>query len=469
MSLLPTIKLTNEYCKVLVDVERAGIAIDTEELERLYDEYTRRQSSLSLQINRLSERVWGSSTLNLNSPEHLSMLLYSRKINNKQDWKKVFNLGYEFRGATKKKKNVKIYSNTTFAKYVNLYTDIQYKENKKVAGFKITPTNRDVTTLGFKTDKDHLKKLAEKTTGDAKEFLEAVVEHNAITHYITNFIYGIRRNVGRDGILHSQFNQAVTTTGRLSSSRPNYQNQPRGGTFPIRRVVVSRWAGGKILKGDFSQLEFREAAELSQCAVAIKDIKDGLDVHTHTAKVLTDAGQRTNRQDAKPHTFKPLYGGTSGSNAERIYYKSFLDRYSRISKWHDDLLTEVLTRKTLVLPSGREYRFQGTRRLPSGYVTNSTQIKNYPVQGFATADIVPLAGIEVWNSLKGMKSRIILFVHDEIVIDCHPDEIKQCIIILNEGMASIPRLAKEWWNYELTVPLAHELSIGNNWLDMENV
>ena len=86
------------------------------------------------------------------------------------------------------------------------------------------------------------------------------------------------------------------------------QNMPRGGTFPVKKVFVSRWEGGYVMEADFAQLEFRVAAFLSQDTTAMKEIDTGFDVHSYTAKVISEAGQPTSRQDAKAHTFAPLSG-----------------------------------------------------------------------------------------------------------------------------------------------------------------
>ncbi len=106
--------------------------------------------------------------------------------------------------------------------------------------------------------------------------------------------------------------QAVTATGRLSSRDPNFQKQPRGGTFPIRKVIQSRFEGGQIIEVDFAQLEFRTAVFLAQDEQGMADIKNKIDVHKFTADVIG-----VSRQDAKAHTFKPLYGGTTGTDDEK--------------------------------------------------------------------------------------------------------------------------------------------------------
>jgi DNA polymerase-1 len=88
------------------------------------------------------------------------------------------------------------------------------------------------------------------------------------------------------------------------------QNMPRGGTFPVKKVFVSRFENGQILEADFAQLEFRVAAYLSQDKVAMEEVRTGFDVHSYTAKIISDAGQPTSRQVAKMHTFAPLYGAS---------------------------------------------------------------------------------------------------------------------------------------------------------------
>src|SRR5690606_1620221 len=198
---------------------------------------------------------------------------------------------------------------------------------------------------------------------------------NAVTFCISTFIGGIEKFISGDGLLRANFMQTITATGRLSSQRPNLYNQPRGSTFPVKRCFVSRWPEGLLLDVDFSTLEFCVAAELSNDPRAFQDIADKVDVHTRTADILTKAGQPTDRQGAKSHTFKPLYGGLSGTESERTYYKAFLeDYYPQIGSWHRELCDTAHTRGRIRLPSGREYDFSHIVRYNSGHVSHSTQI-----------------------------------------------------------------------------------------------
>jgi len=249
------------------------------------------------------------------------------------------------------------------------------------------------------------------------------------------------------------------------------QNMPRGGTFPVKKVFVSRFTGGKILEADMAQLEFRAAAFLSQDGVAIEEVSTGFDVHSYTAKVITDAGQPTNRQDAKAHTFAPLYGATGYGRtpAEAAYYEHFTKKYQGVADWHTRLATEAVKTQKITIPSGREYAFPDVVRKSSGRVSHFTQIKNYPVQGFATADIVPIALLHIEKLLDTMQSCIVNTVHDSIVIDVHPEEIQQVIDIINQTNDELNSLIVLRWGVQFNVPLLLESKIGDNWLDTKDV
>ena len=278
--------------------------------------------------------------------------------------------------------------------------------------------------------------------------------------------------------------QAVTKTGRLSSRNPNFHNQPRGsgcdycergcrycfGTgykFPIRSVVVSRWGKGSITKADYSQLEFKIAIELSRCPVGLKDLATpGFDAHSNTAKVI-----EVSRQDAKPDTFKPLYGGVTGTEKQRAYYKWFRERYVGHTRWCKELINETLSTKKIRLPSGREYSFPTVRRLKGGRVTHQTNIVNYPVQGFATADIVPAAYVDTFNIFNqlGLKSLLINEVHDEIDVDTYPGEEHIVAYTLHKCMVGVVETIKLRYGYDIKVPIEVDVSNGPNWMDCKEV
>ena len=298
--------------------------------------------------------------------------------------------------------------------------------------------------------------LRVKGMTDAIDFLSKVRRLSAVETYLSSFVDGIRMYTKQDGKLHVRLLQHRTATGRFSGADPNMQNMPRGGTFPVKKVFVSRFAGGKILEADFAQLEFRAAAYLSQDGVAIEEVSTGFDVHSYTAKVITDAGQPTDRQTAKAHTFAPLYGATGFGRtpAEAEYYTHFTEKYKGIGVWHSRLAKEAVNTRKITTPSGREFAFPDVVRKASGRVSHFTQIKNYPVQSFATADIVPLALLHIDKLLDNMQSCVVNTVHDSIVIDVHPDEERSVIEVINKTNNELPNLITIRWGLVFNVPLA---------------
>jgi len=505
--LITTAKMMGQFLIVLSDMERNGIYIDLAVLDKVDAEYRAEKAYLEQKINKIVYNKMGDTEINLSSPEQLSWLIYSKKPIDKNQWSKIFNIGVD--KATGKSKRRPYMSRLQFRKLVQSNTEPVYKTTAskcipcggngsikrikkdgseykkytkcsdcggagfiyskmaKLAGFNQIPNSvYDVSEAGFKSDKITLNKLASEAEGELRDFLDSIVRYNAVDTYISTFIDGMKEHTDENGMLHPKFMQAVTATGRLSSRDPNFQNQPRGQTFPIRQVVKSRFDNGKILEIDFAQLEFRTAVFMSQDPQGIEDIKNNIDVHKYTADIIG-----VSRQDAKAHTFKPLYGGMSGTENEKKYYSKFLEKYKGIKAWHEELQNEAIRFKRIKIPTGREYAFPYAERMPWGGSSYGTQIKNYPVQGFATADIVPLACINIYNLMKEnkVKSLLVNTVHDSIVADVYPGEENIMCKIFKQGTSGVIQSLKEYYNIEFNIPLDTELKIGYNWLDMKEV
>jgi DNA polymerase I-like protein with 3'-5' exonuclease and polymerase domains len=265
--------------------------------------------------------------------------------------------------------------------------------------------------------------------------------------------------------------QHVTATGRFSGRNPNMQNMPRGGTFPVKRVFISRWEGGYICEADFAQLEFRAAAFLAQDEIAMEEIRTGFDVHNYTAKVISDAGQPTTRQGAKEHTFAPLFGATGygRSKAEEAYYIHFTEKYKGVAAWHKSLANEAIRFNKITNVSGRQYAFPDVKRNARGGVSHFTMIKNYPVQGFATGDVVPVVLIEMERRMEHLQSCLVNTVHDSTVIDIHPEEKEKVLQIIEDMNGGLTDLIEKAYNVKMNVPLLLESKIGPNWLDVKDV
>lgn len=227
------------------------------------------------------------------------------------------------------------------------------------------------------------------------------------------------------------------------------------------------------MEADFAQLEFRVAAFLSQDMTAIDEVTTGFDVHSYTAQVISDAGQPMSRQEAKAHTFAPLYGasGFGRSKAEAAYYQQFTTKYSGIAKWHESLAKEALNTGKITTPSGREFAFPDVTRRRYGGVTYFTQIKNYPVQSFATADIVPISLIYIDKLLTANKLRscVVNTVHDSIVLDVHPQEKETVLKVIRTANDRLIDIVNRKWDIDFNIPLLLEAKIGPNWLDTKDV
>jgi len=140
-----------------------------------------------------------------------------------------------------------------------------------------------------------------------------------------------------------------------------------------------------------------------------------------------------------------------------------------LSKWHRKLMDGVLEHGIVRIPSGREFAFPNAQRLRSGRITNATNVVNYPVQSFATADIVPLACIRALRRWGDLRSRLILTVHDSIVVDVHPDELDQVKNVLKDAMLGVKDDLIKRFNYEPVLPFDIEIEAGTNWMTMADV
>jgi len=517
ISLRKTRNMMNEMLEVLLEMETNGIYIDLAELETVEKEYTEEKNRLEIRMYEICRTVMGDVPVNLNSPAQLSEVIYSRRVLDKNEWKETFNIGLnkqgkplirprltdkEFAGEVKRQTEI-LYrktgqtcrdcegqgtffktkkDGTSFKKPTRCSTcggsGIDFKDTDQVAGLKLIPKGvKDVSANGFVTSKNAVGILlaqAHRRNNDlAVEFLESMKRLNAVSTYLNSFCGGIRRNTRPDALLHTTFNQCVTATGRLSSSDPNFQNQPRGGTFPVRKCVLSRFDNGKIIEADFSGLEFRVAGELSQDPQIIADILEGKDVHKQTASIIQqksiDQISKDERQQAKAYTFAPLYGGRGAGEPQHVqnYFREYFNIYEGLAEWHETLRNGVLATTKVILPSGRELAWPDAQREANGWVTYGTQIVNYPVQSFATADIVPLACIRAYKMMKNrhIQSLCVLTVHDSIVVDTHPDEIDIVKDILVEAMEGVVDEIKKRYAYEMVLPLAIEIKAGDTWLN----
>ena len=501
--LMEPVVMSNRVAVSLARIYQRGFKIDQQALARVKEEFENEKEELEAAVDQQVTELMGDVPINLNSPEQLSWVIYSRKPKDKKVWADAFThdmVKADFNstvnrlstkmykahavqcsscyGAGKVRKTKK--DGSPFARPTKCSTcngvGYLFRPTAELAGLKFSaPNMKWVSAHGFSTSKSNLEMLEQIALGknmiEAAKFLRNVRRLSALDTYLSSFVDGIKSFTKGDGMLHVQLTQHMTSTGRFSGRNPNMQNMPRGGTFPIKRVFVSRFDGGRILEADFAQLEFRTAAFLSQDKIAMREVSEGFDVHSYTAKVISDAGLPTTRQEAKAHTFAPLYGATGYGRGESVaaYYRHFVSKYKGISEWHSRLASEALNTGVVRTPSHREFAFPDVSRRWNGDPTHFTQIKNYPVQSFATADIVPLALLYMEELLKGKQSCIVNTVHDSIVVDVHPQEEAYVVEVIENTNQSLHSLILQQWGVDFNVPLLLEAKIGNNWLDTKDL
>ena len=320
---------------------------------------------------------------------------------------------------------------------------------------------------GRLTDVATIQRLTAKTKAQA-EYQELMQKFSVLDAEMSKALSKFKECVENGDLLYAQFNQAVTATHRLSSSgtayKVQFQNLPRKfKPLFMARLREQGWVVGEI---DGAQLEFRVAGYLGQDMQAYTDILNGEDVHSFTSKVLTEAGQKTDRQGAKEHTFKPLYGGESGTKAEQAYYAAFKAKYQGVAKAQEQWKSEVLRTKQLRVASGLIFHWPDTRVTGTGYITNSTSICNYPVQSLATAEIIPIAVVYMWHTIKlqGLQSFMVNTIHDSVISEIHPDEVQQMKDIGEDCFTTkVYHYLEKVYGIRFNVPLGTGFKAGEHW------
>ena len=321
----------------------------------------------------------------------------------------------------------------------------------------------------YSTDEATLVAIA-----DRHPIVEEILEFRAVKKLLSTYIEPFPSYISPvDGRVHTTFNQALTATGRLSSSNPNLQNIPvrseRG--KEIRKAFVPGTPDGLIVSADYSQIELRIMAHLSCDAHLTQAFRDGVDVHAATAAKIfgipVEEVTRDQRGMAKTANFGIMYGISSFGLAQRLHLsrsaaKELIDGYfasfPAIRSFIDDSIAFARENGYVETLFGRR------RYLPDISARNATvralaerNAVNAPIQG-TSADIIKLAMIGVAARMKeaGLRSKMVLQIHDELLFDALPDEVPALQALVKDVMENVIRLS---------VPLTVECSAGINWLE----
>lgn len=334
---------------------------------------------------------------------------------------------------------------------------------------KLDPKAKKTARGSYTTDEATLTALSDKHP-IIEEILEFRAVKKLLSTYIEPFPMFVNKQTGR---VHTTFNQALTATGRLSSSNPNLQNIPirteRG--KEIRKAFVAGSADGIIVSADYSQIELRIMAHLSQDQHLIQAFRNGVDVHAATAEKIFGVPHEEvtadQRRVAKTANFGIMYGissfglsqrlGISRSEAKKLI-DDYFNAFPAIRSFIDDTIAAARENGYVETIFGRR------RYLPDINARNATvralaerNAVNAPIQGTA-ADIIKLAmiGVDRRMAEDGLRSKMVLQIHDELLFDTISSEREKLMSIVKEQMEHVT---------ELSVPLTVECNYGKNWLE----
>ena len=391
--------------EVLAAMEQNGIYINREELVKKGEELEARLQSLQQDIY-----VLAGTEFNINSPKQLGEVLFER--------------------------------------------------------LELPPVKK--TKTGYSTNAEVLESLRDK-----HPVVEQVLHYRTLSKLKSTYIDGLQELIGAEGRIYTSFNQTVTATGRLSSSDPNLQNIPvRTEEGKTIRALFEPGAGYDcLLSADYSQIELRILAHVSQDELFMDAFRQNQDIHARTASEVfgTPLEQVTGeqRRHAKAVNFGIVYGISDFGLAKDLHIarkdaKSYIDnyfaRYTGVKKFIDDTV-EGAHKDGFV-----KTIFNRRRDLPAINSRNFMQrslaermAMNTPIQG-AAADIIKLAMIAVYHKLQeaGVKSRVLVQVHDELVLEVVNSEREQVEAILKETMENVVKLS---------VPLLIDMHAGKNWAE----
>lgn len=396
--------------KVLAIMEINGVAIDKDYLAKLSTEIGHKLDKLTKEIYDLA-----GEEFNINSPKQLSRILF---------------------------------------------------EKLKLPVIKKTKT-------GISTNEEVLVKLAAE-----HKLPKMLLEYRELAKLKSTYVDSLPELINpKTGRVHTSFNQTVTATGRLSSSGPNLQNIPvkTDEGRKIRRAFIPASESSVLLSADYSQIELRILAHLSGDKQLAKAFKEGLDIHTFTASLVFGAKPEEvtsgMRAMAKTVNFGIVYGmspyGLSqslniGVDKAKEFIDAYFERYPDIKKYLEGLVEEA--RK-----NGFVSTILGRRRYIPEISNPDMRIRqfaertavNAPIQGSA-ADVIKVAMIAISEKLRGsgMKTKMTMQVHDELVFDVPRGELEKARKIVKDGMEDI---------IKLKVPVEAHIEVGKNWLDMEAV
>lgn len=394
---------------VLSDMEREGVKIDTGLLSEYSKELTSELAGIESNVRELA----GEPTLNISSPKQLGVVLYEK--------------------------------------------------------LRLVKNAKRTSKRNYSTDEETLSSIL-----DSHPIIPLILEYRNIKKLLSTYIDPLPYLISPvTGKIHTTYNQALTSTGRLSSVKPNLQNIPirteRG--REIRKAFIPSNPGGVIMSADYSQIELRLMAHMSQDPHFIEAFRAGKDIHAATASKIFGIPEeelsREQRNRAKVANFGIIYGISAFGLSQRLaiprgeskkLIEDYFANYPQVEEYMNQMISKAKEVGYVTTLYGRKrYLPDITSRNPVVRGLAERNAINAPIQGSA-ADIIKAAMINVAKRIQReeLKSRMILQVHDELVFDAYEEEVERLTLLVKQEMESV---------IELSVPLTVECNWGANWLE----
>ena len=330
--------------------------------------------------------------------------------------------------------------------------------------------------LSKKTRKTKVQSTDIEVLNELKGYpvVEKLIDYRTFKKLHSTYVQGLLENLDSQDRVHTQFNQTVTATGRLSSSNPNLQNIPVGeiAGLNLRRAFVAA-PGRRLLSADYSQIELRVMAHFSEDANLLRAFAEGADIHQRTADLVfgTDLFRQRSelRQRAKIINFSIIYGSGAYSLAKELgvsfaeasdFIARYFETYSGVKRFMEQIVAAAEKDPEVRTLAGRVRPIPEVQSSNRAVKENGKRMAvNTVIQGSA-ADIIKMAMIHIHDELRVMASRLVLQVHDELVFECPPAEEKRLAALVRDGMENAVKLK---------VPLTVSVKSGVNWADMSAV
>jgi len=411
-------------------------------------------------------------------------------INSPKQWSQSFFGGVK---KVKVKEEVGIYKNGNtkyklMDKSIKLPAFIKYVPDPEKVSAKTGQVSVDDAVLN-----DMLKHTID---AGAISLIKQLLQYRELSKQLSTYVQGLSKHIIGD-FIHGKLNHTATVTGRLSSTNPNLQNISNN---PIKQIFTSRFKDGRIVEVDFNQLEVVALAHVTKDLQLIHDISSGKDIHSELYKDMF--GRYPTKEERKPfkaRTFQLIYGagakaiskqaGCSIDEAKK-FVDVFYTRYGAVAAWHqcfakvveakstyeldEDGFREKVKTYILITETGRKFCFKeyysDSTWSSRTYNFSPTELKNYPIQGLATGDIVPMMLGIIFRQLKNRDDvKMVNTIHDSLMFDVELDSVTPFI----EEITGILKNTHSYFEDIFKTPLALKLnagaSVGINWFDMEEI